>query len=1819
MTFCVFRGHARHSGTWSAMEVPDRSCAEPVTSSRPEVVSVQPIDEDTSRGCSRRALLQAQSTQSSRLTSIILAEDVVTGQALRCDAIVDVIYDVIIVSTARELYLEGSPLALEVNALDLEGNTFSTLAGVVFDWSLVKDVDVKGSSESSDLLRFLKFSESTYTPPGYITEMERVGKQGNIILVSGLKMGQAKVKAKIQDSLYHGVNATEVKLLIMENILLSPSHDVYLLVGASIQYQVLKIKQGLINELPMPCKQYELHLLNSVVDINGNPDVAVARLDQRTSMVTAIQLGYINVVLEDKNFRMKDTFRLLNSTLFVVEPAYLGFKIHPGDSWILETGREYNVIIEVFDTFSNKIYLSDNIRIDTVFHLDYFDNYHSSLNGSHHPRVQPLIGGRTVIEATLVAFEDDKGVVHPLATPIHNEQEVTIYYPIFLIPSSFIFPWHPQVGACQYTIETIGGSGNFSWSSSNTSVVTVTDKGVMKTGGDIGVSRIHVRDMRNPLHFENMEVYVIEPVAMDFAPCKVEARVGMILELPLRIYGLLEENEMMLSDCSHFDLKVNNKNQGVFELLEDRLFPGLGYCSGVGAKALAPGHTMLSVSYSHVNVHLNVHLSAEITIVAYLPLTAIDPVSVAVVTLGASKKMLFDGGPRPWILEPLTFFRDVKTEDEKRVGLTLTSSLSRNFDQYFVTATCKALGEQMLEMSVTNKASVTNPYPAIEWVSVKFVCTSPSRFTLFPVYAIPELERLCPLLQQNKYVVPVSNYRNTVLNLVAFDQKGRKFDNFSSLSIVWETNQVSLASIEPTLPMRLQLFEDENKQMKLHGRQIIVVHRQSGIAAITVTALDYQPSHLKAAEIHSQDDKFAPFSATLELKLIEDVNVFPDTLTIYNHPDVKVNLVLREGSGHFFVNTTAKDIAEVVLQDSKETAQVTPLQVGVAQVMVHDLCLAYTAEVTVYVSGILEVNLRMADKVGIGKSVRCYVRVLDDKKKPFSASYFQLMKLKVKAFTKLVSLIPIADSTEHNNTAVYLVKGVSVGQTTLYAAVVDKNENMLSAYQQIEVSPSFKLIPQKMTLLIGAMMQITSVGGTQPLSNILFSISNEGIASVNRIGHVKGLAIGNVIVTGLVQAVDPETGMLVIMSKHQIEVEVVHLTAIRISAPNTRIMTGMQMPVYVMGLSNSQTPFMFGNALPSLTFHWSTTKRDILDVESKHTMANVELNAEHNFGMSVTGRARGRTGLQVVLTVVDPVVGQLAGNLSELMDEIQIQVYEKTISVLNPKVEAGEILMTPHSVLKLQTNWDGVGALSYQMLKESDQVTVAQVDDKGFLLSGALFGISSLLITSQESFGVSQTLIITVKVVPVSYVRFSTSPALYTYTRRNVKDFPLGIVLILTVHFHTSAGELLHSCNSHLTFSTNRDDLVQVIPGQGHHTLTVRTVKSGLTLLSVHDSDNTVIVDYIPLPVAHAIQPAEAQTLVVGDVICFTAQLASQDGGHGTWSSSANAVLQVDSKTGAAVARHNGVATVYYEIPDVVKTFREIVVESATKTVAEKQSKSPVTIGNQIDVLLRTRGEGTNLIGICSSIQIEAIAQLQPETSVTCLISFTSEAVNFLASSVIKTHVSFNSSIGLYTCSLTLQPMAAYQAQELSMSMTNLLVKAGLEGTTFSGKQVWARLRIVPGLYTDLPALMLSNAIPSVEFTVFGPVSALADMEVVSSSPVIDIQEIEAQRDFPSFTKYTISVLDVRAAGLAYITINSASTGQELIISVNLIYTGDSGGDIQALVKVDAVLQTTYTKVWFALWSLVAGLAVLFIAVRKMFPPKQQRYPRTVDHVRAPS
>uniref|UniRef100_A0A7M4FRR3 Nucleoporin 210 n=1 Tax=Crocodylus porosus TaxID=8502 RepID=A0A7M4FRR3_CROPO len=1584
------------------------------SSTRPEVASIEPTDQNE-RQCSQKAVVQARSSQPTRLTSIIFAEDII----LRCDAIVDIIHGIQIVSTTRELYLEDSPLELKIQALDSEGNTFSTLAGLAFDWTIVKDTEASGFSDSHNALRILKFLESTYIPPSYISEMEKVAKQGDTILVSGMKTGSSKLKARIQENVYKNVQPAEVRLLILENILLNPASDIYLLVGTSVQYKVQKIRQGKIAELIMPSDQYELQLQNNILGPEGDSARPVAKLDQATSTVTALQQGQTNLVLGHKNILSL----LPNCTIYVVDPGYLGFTIHPGDRWVLETGRLYEITIEVYDRSSNKMYLSDNIRINTELSKEYFEILKSSLNGSYH-YVKAIKKGQTIIDAALTSVVDQV---------LRNQQEVEIYVPIVLSPSILTFPWQPKAGAYQYTIKAHGGSGNFSWSYSNQAVATVTVKGVMTTGSDIGVSVIQANDVQNPLHYGEMKVYVTEPSGMEFTPCQVEARIGQILELPLRINGLMnvETSEMVtLSDCSHFDLVVEVDNRGVFKPLQGRLKPLSDYCSGVRVKAEAQGYTTLVVSYTHGHVHL----SASITIAAYLPLKTIDPPSVALVTLGSSKDMLFEGGPRPWVQEPSKFFRNITAEDAGSISLSLFGPpTSRNHFQHWVRVFCKSLGEQV----IGNKPTITNPFPAVEPAFVKLICTAPSRLTLTPVYANPQLDLSCPLLQQNKQVVPVSNYRNPVLDLAVYDQQGIKFDNFSSLAIIWESTKFSLASIEPSMPLELQLKEDGIGQKKMHGLQTVLVHHESGTAAVSAT---YEP--------------LMPVSATIELILVEDVKVSPRDVTIYNHPDVK--LLIKEGSGYFFINTSAINVVKVAYDEARSVALVHPLLPGSVTVMIHDLCLTFPApaKAEIYVSDILELYVRVVDKVEIGKTVKASVRVLDDSKKPFLAKYLAFMDLKLRAASQIVSLVPINEAVD-DYTAAFLVHGVAIGQTSLMATVTDKNgQRINSALQQIE---------------------ITSEGGPQPQSNIIFAVSDETIASVNSAGLVKGAAVGNGTVTGVVQAVDAETGKVVVVSQDKVEVEVVQLQAIRVHAPITRMKTGTQMPVYVMGITSNQTPFSFGNAVPGLTFHWSVTKRDILDIKTRHNEASFQLPAKYNFAMDVYGKVKGRTGLKVVVKALDPSAGQFYNMERELSDEIQIQVFEK-LCLVTPDVKAEQILMSPNSFIKLQTNRDRVASLSYRVLDGPDKVPLVQIDESGFLNSGSLIGSSTIEVISQEPFGINQTIVV---VYPVSYLRISTNPVLHTQNEKAMLALPLGVTLSFTVHFHDNSGDTFHAHSSVLHFATNRDDFVQIGKGATNNTFVIRTVNVGLTLLMVWDAEHSGIADYVPLPVQHAIFP-ELVDVVVGDVICLSTSLMNQEGLPGVWISSSNSVLQVDAKTGAAVARDSGVVSVYYEIPGLLKTYREV---------------------SHFYLLIYFFS-----LGECSPAQIEAIAELQPESIISCHLHFNNAAFDFPAHDIFTAEPGFDSASGkmgkrIQDCKYSQRASTVWSiilgtARSLDNTTGNLGCILELRIGHFSGEQISTEVPFNPGFYADQTEIVLSNHYISSDMKIFGATEILNNLEV---------------------------------------------------------------------------------------------------------------------------
>ncbi|XP_068518769.1 nuclear pore membrane glycoprotein 210-like [Anas acuta] len=1768
-----------------------------------DIVTVESIYENGSI-CSQKALLSARSSQATKLSGVVIAEESVTGHLLRCDVIVDLINGIEIISRTREIYVEDSPLELAVRALDVEGNTFSSLSGMTFEWSIAKDDDIE-SLEPSSKVRILKYSEADYSPPDYITEMERAEKQGDRILVSGIKTGAAVIKVRIQESTYKKVAAASIRLLVLENILLIPSHDVYLLVGAYIKYQVAKMVRGKVTELEFPLEHYDLELRDQVIGPGGSNILPVASLEVKTAIVRAVQLGQSTLTFVHKNVHMRAASGLPNCTIYVVEAGFLGFTVYPGDRWILEVQREYVITVEVYDRDSTKVYLSDNLRIIHHFSKEYFEELISSHNGSYHI-VQVLKDGITGIKAELVSVLQQDGSQAYLPVPVRHEQEVKIYLPIKLSPSVLAFPHHPMEVLYRYNLQVEGGSGNFSWISSNQTVVTVTIKGVVTGGLAQGHCIVQARDVQNPLHYGEIQgslfsgqiiVYVEQLAKVELLPFRADVEIGQILEAPLKMYFTERETRenIAFTDCSLLPLDISMEKQGVFVLAEEgNQKPGQTFCSSFQLEAKSVGHTLLTAS---IIVH-HQHFETSAVFAAYEPLKAVNPVEMALVTWQAAKEMVFEGGPGPWVLEPSRFFSELTVEHEEKIeAVQVRFPTKRKLNQYVYQVVCLQLGEQVLTFRVGNQPGLLNPAPAVEAIQVTFICAHPASMSVTPVYEAATGVQPCPLPQQSKQLVPISSMRSTVLELAVFDHQRRKFDNFSSLVLEWKSSNETLAHFSEARSMKMVAKDDGTGQTQLHGHQLLEVHQIKGTVYVGVSFVNY------ALQGGPKEVSNLLTSASVELLLVEDVTVVPDNATIYNHPAVKELFDLVEGSGYFLVNSSEGGIVNMKYREAESAIEVTPLQPGSLSLEIYDLCLALLEPVTAYlhVSDMYEVEVDLTDKLEIGKSVVVTVQVLGFQRLPLQSKYFKYMKLTLQAASPIVTLAQMEEVGEYSE--LHVLQAVAVGQTTLVATAWDKmGRRITSAPRKVEVFPPFKLIPKKITLIPHNMVQVMSEGGPQPQSSIHFSVTNSSVAEVNQLGQVTARTVGTTTIQGAIRVVSEDTGGVTVFSQDQVELEVVQLKAVRIHVPATRLITGTEMPVFVVGLNNVLTPFSFSNANPELRFQWSVSKRDVLDLLPRHTKVSIQLQSDNNVAMVVHTKSAGRTSIKVMVRCLNASAGQFEGNVTELSDEVQILVFDK-LSLFSPSFSTEQILMSTNSQLKLYTNREGAAFVSFQILQCYPNSSVLEEHDQGVLRAGPITGIAVLEVTSLELFGVNQTIITGIQVAPISYLRINISPKIYTAGGLSLATFPLGMSFTITVEFYNSIGEKFHAQNAQLHLSVNRDDLLLIRPANKNHTYNAQAVNRGVTLLTVQDERHPGVADYIPVPVEPAIKPDLSKPVAVGDVICFSSPLVNQEGASGMWRISPSDMLDIDSVSGAALVRNTGTATIYHDIPGTGKTYGEVVVNGSSNLsfqIGQKNYLTNAPDSSAFHVPVTTSSGRETLRGPCSPTQLSAITnRLRPESYLTCGVGFNNTVLDVSAGEVFLVQSGFNIQEGLYACVITAKPQPNEVLLALSLADASVYVTVSHSSDERKGDVQEILVPFLPAFYLYQSELVFSITQLTGVLQVLGVEKVLEKLEVQPSSPALTVMPPERSLSVPGLVSYVVSVVNFTSLqqmpAPAFVTVSCALTGQRAVAAVRAISRDCAPGQCRD-VGIHHQLASSYHVLLFTLFAVSALTAAMFLA-----------------------
>uniref|UniRef100_A0AAY5K3A7 BIG2 domain-containing protein n=1 Tax=Esox lucius TaxID=8010 RepID=A0AAY5K3A7_ESOLU len=467
--------------------------------------------------------------------------------------------------------------------------------------------------------------------------------------------------------------------------------------------------------------------------------------------------------------------------------------------------------------------------------------------------------------------------------------------------------------------------------------------------------------------------------------------------------------------------------------------------------------------------------------------------------------------------------------------------------------------------------------------------------------------------------------------------------------------------------------------------------------------------------------------------------------------------------------------------------------------------------------------------------------------------------------------------------------------------------------------------------------QVKWEGGPHPQSSVGFSVSDNRIATVTDTGLVRGVGVGLVKLRGALQTVTQDTGALLTFAQDEVEAEVFNLTGVRIQAPLVRLSVGSEMPVHVMGSDASQNPLALGSVEAGISFQWSLGKLGVLEIHPRHTQAGVTVSPAHSFSVLVRACAVGQTSLRVTVQQAN----HTSSTHQQLSDEIRVVVSEAYIpQVFAPAVGALSILMSPYSHGCTHVLIEGY---------------------LGVLRAGPDTGSALLEVVAMENCGLNQTLLISVRVS-----RLFTVSSLYSAGGGGLPAFPLGWTIRVMTLCYDSLGQLFNAHNTQTRITANRDDLIQVTPDSDSHSFVVQTVSAGLTVLGVQgDPTNPSLSDYTPLPVLSAIS-APPHSLRPGDTLCFSSHLTGPHGQPGQWNVSSTDVLQIDSKTGAALAKHSGKVVVSYRLEGGQQALREV-------------PYSFVTVCRFISLSISAQ---------CSLSQREAIEKLKPETELLCLLHF---------------------------------------------------------------------------------------------------------------------------------------------------------------------------------------------------------------------------------------
>uniref|UniRef100_A0A9J2PV88 BIG2 domain-containing protein n=1 Tax=Ascaris lumbricoides TaxID=6252 RepID=A0A9J2PV88_ASCLU len=904
-------------------------------STRQDIVSVKAVEPRKANGCSDRAQIASTSRHADEQTAVIFAEDSVAHVVLSCGVSVDVIRSISISTTTKVLFLDAAPAKMVVQAFNSEGDMFSNLGEIPFEWHL------SSVGKGDRPLRIVPFSQSKYEAPDGVRTLEGNKKRGYMVLVEGISIGAANLKVSFSERFFKNVSPREIDLLVMANLVLVPSEDIYLPLGGVVRYSAEIIKQSSHEQVSLPSKQYRLSV----------SDETTCVLDVASSLVTAVALGSTEIAIIDENVKAKHIIKPPSAHIYVVSPSALSFTIS-GDSWYLEKGRTYLISVQLVDSDENVMLIPDNARFDTAIPVEYFNVMDRSANGTFF-QVKALESGIAALRSTFSSILDADG------------EEIQV-------PSTV-------TGEVMATISEVadGGTGVYTWSSDEKEIADVDEFGVVRAIS-VGETSITLKDANNGRHSDTATVRVLRPVKVDFVRSPLEVEIGGDLELSVAMFTEWKSEMLAVTDCRYVDFALSFGDSGIFSIVDGYIPKASLYgngCSSVMLKALADGNAKLTISVGD--------LSADTHVSAYPPLKLESP-SVVLLSLGSEVEVHVTGGPRPWVADPSGYFS--KLSYSESVDL-----INHRYDQKRHFISCgTSKGDMLVRVHVGNEVIPSNPMPATVEAQLRVCCAIPSRIAISIVRENVPAMPPCPA---NSYFLLKSERSNISLSAYGRCESGplsssdRLFDSINALLVEWSTDEPKLLKVD-----ELPVQETNRSQI------FAVAEPQGGVGASEIVAKSVK-YHIAGREVDLPNKLWA----SLDTMIVDIGRAVPSEVVLWNEKKTVKQVEIVAGSEHFFVEDDF-DQAVVRVTIEKNFLKVQPLKVGSTRIQIVDMCFRNRLMVAITVTDLHEIIVDAPSFVAVGEEVSLRLSARDANGTMFAAEDARAMNINLNASSISVSM-----------------------------------------------------------------------------------------------------------------------------------------------------------------------------------------------------------------------------------------------------------------------------------------------------------------------------------------------------------------------------------------------------------------------------------------------------------------------------------------------------------------------------------------------------------------------------------------------------------------------------------------------------------------------------------------------------------------------------------------------------------------------------------------------------------------------------------------------